>query len=73
MRKKLITKCIRVFITNCDIIITNWDSYFITKYKKSLSQIILGLYYNIRHYHYQSRQLLENASFIEPVLANKLN
>ena len=52
-------------LQNAIDVITKCDSYFITKYDRSLLQNASEFFYKMLHFYYKMRQLLQNATFIK--------
>ena len=51
-------------LQNASDIITKCDSYFITKFDRSLLQNTSGFYYKTRQFDYKMRLLLQNATIL---------
>ena len=53
-------------LQNAADIITNWDTYFITKRDKSLLQSALAFFNKTRQFYYKMRKFLQIATFLKP-------
>ena len=53
-------------LQNAADIITNWDTYFITKCNKSLLQSALVFFNKMRQFYYKMRKFLQIATFLKP-------